>query len=227
MLQDKVFEQSEGDRWFERNRGALDAFDPDLDLPTKLIGLYGLRPANVLEIGAASGARLAEIHARNGAEVVALEPSSRAILHGKARFPSVTFIRGTAMSVPLRNCFDLVIVNFVFHWIDRVNLFRSMAEIDRLVEDGGFLLIGDFYPSNCRQIRYHHLPTTPLYTFKQNYAATFVASGLYHPTGLLTGSHGSKNLDAGASEEKRVGVWLLRKETRNHYIETVSHESRA
>ncbi len=218
MLQDRVFSDSEGDRWFERNRRALNAFDASADLPLKLIRLYGLTPERVLEIGAANGFRLAAIHQRTGAETVAVEPSAQAVLNGKASFPFITFIRGTASTVPLRESFDLVIVNFVFHWIDRQSLLRAVAEVDRLVSDSGYLLIGDFYPANQLQVRYHHLESEEVYTYKQNYAATFLASGLYHPVSFLTAHHATKELQARVAEHERIGAWLLRKELHGHYI---------
>jgi SAM-dependent methyltransferase len=220
VLQDDLFNDFEGDRWFERNRGALNAFDPSADSPLKLIGLYGLAPERVLEIGAANGFRLAAIHERTGAETVAVEPSAQAVFEGKARFPFVTFIRGTASAVPLRRTFDLVIVNFVFHWIDRQNLLGAVAEVDRLVGDNGYLLIGDFHPANRLRVRYHHLADREIYTYKQNYAATFLASGLYHAVGVLTAHHASKQLQARVAESERIGAWLLRKEFRGHYVES-------
>lgn len=219
MLQDRVFSDSEGDRWFERNRRVLNAFDASADLPLKLIRLYGLTPERVLEIGAANGFRLAAIHQCTGAEAVAVEPSAQAVLNGKASFPFITFIRGTASAVPLRESFDLVIVNFVFHWIDRQSLLRAVAEVDRLVRDGGYLLIGDFYPANQLQVRYHHLESEEVYTYKQDYAATFLASRLYHPVSFLTADHASKELQARVAENERIGAWLLRKELHGHYIE--------
>ena len=115
--------------------------------------------------------------------------------------------------------FDLVIINFVFNWIDRSNLLRSVAEIDRLLVDGGFLIIGDFLPSNLTKVRYHHLPEKEVYTYKQNYAATFLASGLYHPVSLLTSHHTSRALNAEATEDQRAGAWLLRKMVREQYVE--------
>jgi len=220
VLQDNLFTDFEGDRWFERNRRALNAFDASADLPLKLIELYGLSPEHVLEVGAANGFRLAAIHQRTGAEAVAVEPSAQAVLNGKASFPFITFIRGTASAVPLRNAFDLVIVNFVLHWIDRQSLLGAVAEVDRLVRDGGHLLIGDFHPANRLQVRYHHLEDREVYTYKQNYAGTFLASGLYHAVALLTAHHASKQLQVRVAESERIGAWLLRKDLRGHYLES-------
>jgi SAM-dependent methyltransferase len=220
VLQDRLFGESEGDRWFERNRQALNAFDAATDPPIRLISLYAIVPERVLEIGAANGFRLAAIHERTGAEAVVVEPSAQAVLNGKASFPFITFIRGTASSVPLRDPFDLVIVNFVFHWIDRRSLLRSVAEMDRLVRDGGYLLIGDFLPANQLQVPYHHLEGEKVYTYKQNYAELFLASGLYHSVSFLTAHHATKELHARVPEHERIGTWLLRKELSGHYIES-------
>jgi SAM-dependent methyltransferase len=210
--------QSEGDRWFERNRAALSRFDAGADLPMKLIDLYGLRPESVLEIGAANGFRLAAIHTRTAARVVGVEPSAQAILEGKASYPFVSFVRALAYAVPLRQRFDLVIVHFVFHWIDRAKLMASIGETDRLVGDGGFLIVGDFHPANRWRVPYHHLAGDAVQTYKQNYAEPFLACGLYHPVGLLSADHETKKLDPAAGEDERISAWLLRKEMRGHYV---------
>lgn len=214
--QDDIFQASEADNWFRRNREALGRFDPGLDLPLRLLDLYDLRPRSVLEIGAANGYRVAAIAHKYGARATAVEPSAEAIADGAARYPEVAFVQATGSQVPLTATFDLVVVNFVFHWIDRAMLLRSVAEVDRLLRDGGFLIIGDFLPSNRLQVQYHHLPGEHVYTYKQDYAAVFQASGLYHPIGLFTGRAGSKRSEP-APEDERTGVWLLQKQLSEHY----------
>jgi SAM-dependent methyltransferase len=128
-----------------------------------------------------------------------------------------------AYAIPLQELFDLIILNFVFNWIDRTNLLRSVAEIDRLLVDGGFLIIGDFFPSNLTKVRYHHLDDEKVYTYKQNYAGIFTASGLYHPVCLITADHSSKTLTAEVAESERIGIWLLQKKLRDHYVEGSFH----
>ncbi len=217
--QDQIFAAFEGDKWFERNKADIERFDPGSDIPLKLTDLYSLRPQKVLEVGAANGFRLATIHERYNARVVAVEPSARAIRDGKTRFPCVDFIRAEAYAIPLQELFDFIIVNSVFHWIDRNNLLCSVAEIDRLLADSGFLIIGYFYPANLVKVRYHYLAQQDVYTYKQNYAATFLATGLYHPVCLLTRQAGSNTLTPRAAEDNRVGTWLLRKSLTDYYVE--------
>jgi SAM-dependent methyltransferase len=215
--QDYVFENSEGDKWFDRNAEALNSFDADNDLPFRLIRMYDLDPESVFEIGAANGARLAALKKEMSiSKAVAIEPSEKAILDGMNRYAGIQFIRSVAMKIPLEITFDLGIVNFVLHWIDRRSLLHSIAEIDRLINDKGFLIIGDFFPSYPSKVRYHYTKQK-VYTFKQNYVNIFVASGLYHIVGTLTTKHSSPGLEFDASSQSRIGTWLLQKREVDHY----------
>lgn len=206
--QDEIFTASEADQWFERNKHVLDKLS-EQDVPLRLVELYKLEPASVLEVGAANGYRVAEIARRTGAKGVAIEPSSKAIEDGRARFPHVEFHQAQARDLPIAATFELVIVHFVLHWIDRKNLLRCIAEIDRVVADGGYLVIGDFHPWHPARNKYHHLPDAEVMTYKQDYAQIFVATELYQPVGMLT-SYGFE-LDAAAADDRRAGVTLLRK----------------
>jgi len=216
-VQDELFSTSEGDRWFKRNQQALDRFSAQDDIPLRLLDLYELRPKTVLEIGASNGFRLAAIAHRTGAHCVGVEPSSAAIADGSARYPAISFVQAPASSIPLDGPFELVIVNFVLHWIDRSTLLRSFAELDRMVGDGGYLLLGDFLPAVLTRVPYHHLPEQKVFTYKQNYASAFIETGLYTPVALLTSGHGSETLAADVADRDRTGHWLLRKSSNDNY----------
>jgi ubiquinone/menaquinone biosynthesis C-methylase UbiE len=214
--QDDLFAASEADRYFDRNKSVMHGVDWSADLPLRLIALYQLEPRNVLEVGAANGFRVAAIAERYGAKAVAVEPSAKAIADGETRFPKVEFLQAMASDIPLRVQFDLIIVNFVLHWVARDTLLRCVAEIDRLLANGGFLILGDFAPTNQWRTKYHHLPEQDIYTYKQNYSAMFLASGAYQLVATLTTEYGSKILSANSSEQERTGAGLLRKQL-NHY----------
>ncbi|MGH7767568.1 MAG: class I SAM-dependent methyltransferase, partial [Candidatus Binatia bacterium] len=162
--QGEIFAGSECDRWYSRNRTALEGLDLDNDFPLRVMELYRLKPRRVLEIGAANGFRLAAIAERYGAETVAVELSAEAVLDGQAKYPDVKFVRAPSHEIPVEGPFDLVIVNGVFCVVDRAQLLRSVAEADRLLGDGGYLLLGDFLPANLVKVRYHHLMEQELYT---------------------------------------------------------------
>jgi SAM-dependent methyltransferase len=216
--QGEVFARYECDRWFGRNKAALDGLDLREDFPLKIMELYRLKPQRVLEIGAANGYRLAAIAERTGAETVGVELSAAAVRDGKARFPQVEFVQAAAHAIPLEKPFDLVIVNGLFYIVDRALLLRSMAEIDRLTAEGGFLILGDFLPAGLLKVRYQHVEGE-IYSYKQDYSAAFTATGLYHSVSLLTASYQSRRLDPAAGENDRFCVSLLRKTLRDHYAE--------
>ncbi len=226
MTQDRIFANFEGNNWFARNQSALQHYESDADMPLRLLTLYNIQPQQVLEVGAANGFRLATLAGRYGARAVAVEPSTDAIADGQRAFPLVEFIRGEAHDLPLQERFDLIIVNFVLHWVDRQHFLSAIGEIDRVLADGGYLLIGDFCPANPTKVPYHHLPDAGVYTYKQNYAAPFLASGLYHLVSFLTSDHASKVTRGDVNEQERIGTWLLRKQlTENYYERATSHVS--
>jgi SAM-dependent methyltransferase len=217
MTQETVFQSSEGNRYYSRNRAALRAWNPSVDMPLQLLELYGIKPTRALEIGAANGVRLAEINRRYGAEVIAVEPSLDAITEGRHLYPSVEFHEGVASDLRVQGAFDLVIVHFVLSWVDRSSILKVVAEIDRFTADGGYLLIGDFAPATLLKTPYHHLPDQEMFTFKQNYSEPFISSGLYHAVAMLTGNHAGHGPNAGIGEAERISVWLLQKRTTDHY----------
>jgi SAM-dependent methyltransferase len=219
MNQDQVFSESEADQWFLRNREALKA-DWDKDFVLRLLNLYGLQPRSAVEVGAANGYRVASIQERLGVEVaVAVEPSVAAVDDGRSRFPQVRFVTGTAASIDMDEQFDLVIVNGVLTWIDRATLFRSLAEVDRLVCDGGYLIVGDFLPAGKTRVRYHHRPEDQVFTYKQDYAAAFLSSGLYQPVAMLSAVYPTMQLMPSEPASERWATWLLRKSLQANYLE--------
>lgn len=206
--QDEAFLHGEADRWFERNQSALGR--TGTDPVARLLELYHLVPRTIIEVGAANGYRVAGLCERTGAHGVAVDPSPKAIEDGRSRYPEVEFHLGVAQDVPVQGQFDLVIVHFVLHWVGRPGLMVAAAEIDRLVADGGALMVGDFLPETPVRVPYHHLPDQNVLTYKQDYAAMFLATGLYRTAALLTG-HYQGELRTGVREHDRAGWWFLEK----------------
>lgn len=221
--QTAIFAQSEGDRWFRRCMGPDYRLDTELDLPCRMIAEVGLQPSSILEIGAGSGARLAHLVERYRADAVAVEPSNEAISSGQMLYDNIKYIQATADAIPLDGPFDLVIIHFVLHWVDRCRLLRSTAEIDRLVADGGHLLIGDFWPERPCKVHYHHLPDQQVYTYKQNYSELFTGTGLYRIVRERTADHATMQWAEQVDSMDRVGLWLLKKDVSSAYPEMVFH----
>ena len=220
MDQDNIFFNQEGDAWYNRNAKILGQ-NLENDFPLKLIKILNLKPVSVLEVGAANGYRLAEISNRFKSEkYVAIEPSQEAIKDGQKKFPFIQFRRGLMYDLPLQENeeFDLVIVNFVLHWISRNKLFRSVSELDRAIADGGYLILGDFLPDVKTKVKYHHLPEEEVYTYKQDYAEIFLSSGLYTRIAQLTYDHDTHSLDPDVIGEKRGVCSCLKKNMQNLYV---------
>ena len=119
---------------------------------------------------------------------------------------------GTARALPLTaDAYDLVIATFVFHWIDRKSLLASAAEVDRVLKAGGYLIIGDFAPFTPKKVRYHHRPDVEVYTYKQDYAALFLATAGYVTVAQQILDHQTLKPDPNVSEHERFSLTLLKK----------------
>lgn len=218
MNQDKIFFKKEGDNWFEKNKKLLasDAFQ-EKDVILKLIEKNLIKPMRVLEIGGSNGWRLNLINIKYNASCIDIDPSRKALTSGRKKFPKIKFKKGLANKLPLNKArFDLVIVNFVLHWIDRTSLLFSIAEIDSVVKDGGYLILGDFFPQIPTRVYYHHLPKLNLYTYKQDYARIFLDSGIYEIVDEVIFPHNNPKSNT-FSLDDRAKCTVLRKKQEELY----------
>lgn len=215
VKQDEVWFCGEGDAWFNRNRKRLGK-NPDIILTP--LELYKIKPKRVVEIGCSNGHRLARLHEKYGCEVIGIEPSIEAIKNGQKKWPFIHFIRGMGEDFKLNLKADLVIINFVFHWVSRDRLLRFVANTDNILKSGGYLLIGDFGNENYIRRAYHHLPGKNLFTYKQAYQDMFIASGTYKEITKLTFNYDTLKLSADIGHLNTGTVSLLKK--MESYIET-------
>ena len=230
MKQDDVFTGGEGDQWFQRNRAALDSAEALKSDPVlRAIELAGLKPEKAVEIGASNGFRLHVLQQLYHCEVTAVEPSEAAIAHGRIEYPKVHFVRGIASSVPIEHDagFDLEIVNAVLGWIDRSTLLSSCAEIDRLLAENGFLVIGDFHPPAPERVNYHHRTDVALYTYKQDYADIFLATNLYTRFASIVFDHKNWTCHPETMPRDRFQVSVLKKTGQEGYVTREFEPSKA
>jgi|SRR5882724_9378496 len=151
MKQAEVFAESEGDNWLERNRGR-----PGRDPVGEAIDHLGLKPQRVLEIGCANGWRLAALRGKYGCEVNGVEPSMQGCIEAATR--RVPVWRITAENLPAADdAFDLVIYGFCLYLTDPIDWLKIAAEGDRVLKNGGYLIIHDFAePARPFARRYSH-----------------------------------------------------------------------
>ncbi|SDN36816.1 Methyltransferase domain-containing protein [Afipia sp. GAS231] len=202
--QKDVFLSSEGDAWYGRNLQHLREPGPDIVLIT--LDEMGVAPKSVLEIGCANGYRVASICERFGATGSGVEPSASAVADGRTRFPSLSLEVGTADALPFSDGqFDLVVFGFCFYLVDPRLHLRCVAEADRVLAEGGLLLIYDFIEPVPYYNDYAHRPG--IRSYKMEFSRFFLASPAYRllRRNMAPSAHGVPKPD------QTIGVDVLRK----------------
>ena len=117
-IQDQIFWFGEGDAWFRRNREKLR--DVENDWPVALLLSLPLkeREYEVLELGCSNGWRLHKLAGLMNGRFWGVDASPAAIEDGRTRYPELELRRGLLSEVSLKQEFDIVIVNYVLHWVD-------------------------------------------------------------------------------------------------------------
>jgi ubiquinone/menaquinone biosynthesis C-methylase UbiE len=218
--QKKSFLTYEADNWFERNKDAIQTYSQENDKVIQLLEKYHINCQSVLEIGCSAGYRLNAIKSKYPkTQTYGIEPSEKALTYGKDNFKEVNFVHGTADDLTTfeNEKFDVVIVGFVFYVVDRNILFKCISEIDRVLKDGGLIIIIDFFSESSLKNTYQHIDEFEAYSYKQNYEEIFTASKLYYLLDKSTFSHSTKNLDATNNYYDKYSISLLKKDINSSY----------
>lgn len=188
--QDQHYLNVEADAFHERNHAAADPHALR-DYKRKILARLdnaGVNPKRMIEFGCAYGDLLNHYAVENGTEAFGVEPSAKAVELGKQAYKDrVTLIQGTMADNEIiadtRNhgTFDLIVVDDVFCWVSRETLFQSVANLDALLADGGFLYIQEFLPLHQTRNPNHHVTGQDVYCYKPRgpHMAMFTASGVY------------------------------------------------
>lgn len=194
MSQKNAFFEGEGEAWFERNKDKLtNKNDPVLEAIEK----YKLDPAVVLEIGCANGWRLDLLKKKYDCVTWGIDPASNGEHENILRRSADK----TGMSI---ECFDLVIYGWCLYLVDRTDLLQISAEGDRVLQDGGYLVIYDFYSEVPIKLPYKH--KDGIYTYKMDYSRLW----LWNPTYSLhskTVLGKGNNTTAVIILKKNLSVW--------------------
>ncbi len=212
--QRRAFVRSEGDAYFRRNAPEpREAERIAADPPLRVLRDLSLSPHRVLEVGSADGWRLAQIAEQAGVSLAAgADPSRDALRAGVRSYRDMCFACATAEALPFRDkSFDLVILGFFLYVADRDDLFRIAAESDRVLAEGGHLLLYDFYADRPTKVRYQH--AAACHSYKFDYRRMFLWNPayrcLYHET-----IGDAPKLGCGDS---RLAVSVLRREQAGAY----------
>jgi ubiquinone/menaquinone biosynthesis C-methylase UbiE len=215
--QKEAFLQYEADNYFKRNKDVV--YTPENDVVIKLLNEYGYTPKSTLEIGCNTGYRLEAIRKLSGSAVAGIEPSQEAIEAGKQQHPSIQFVKGMAddLSAFPTGSFDLIVIGFVLYVVDREVLLKSIAETDRVLKDGGVLMIIDFFTERPIRNPYQHIREIEAYAYKQNYDEIFTATQMYQLLDKRSMSHVSKGLDLTGDYYNKYSITTLRKDLQAAY----------
>lgn len=173
--QAETFYRGEGNAWLKRNNKKIPIKD-DLVLAalSELVGPLG---NSILEIGCSNGWRLAEIKKRfKCTDLNGVDPSAGAITEAKKK--GIEAIRGFAHNLPwLNESFDIVIYGHCLYLCDREDLFIVAKEGDRVLRDGGLMVIYDFAtPHPCKKPYVHK---EGLWSYHQPYDQMFLWNPAY------------------------------------------------
>lgn len=214
VSQKNIFIRSEGDQWFSRNRHSYSSSHKDIVIET--LRSIDIVPTNVLEIGCSNGKRLGMIRDLFNSNASGIDPSEKAVLEGKIKYPDIDFLVGTADSLPYPdNSFDMIIFGFCLYLCDRSDLFKIAYEADRCLRDQGTLVIVDFSPPFPFKNSYAH--HEGVYSFKMDYPKMFSWNPCYAEVAkIVTGHSGFKLRDV---PNEKIAVTFLRKNSMYAYLD--------
>ncbi len=177
MDQKSIFLGGEGDNYFARRTRTT--YRSDVDPVVDMIVESGRSPGRTLEVGCSDSFRLGELRKRFGGVYHGVDPSPQAIASGLEMFPEFDLRVGSADALPWPDAsFDTLVFGFCLSLCDRNDLFVIAAEADRVLADGGAVVIHDFHPPYPYRNRYAH--TEGVFSYKLDYARLFLWNPAYH-----------------------------------------------
>lgn len=195
MKQSEIFLAGEAQKWDERNR---DKLPPEHDPVLEALAATDLKPGRVLEVGCGNGWRLKKLNEIYGCYYWGIDP-----LGIPKQIDDPRFLKGTAsnlMFFPIPN-FDLVIYGFCLYLCDPDDYFKIAAEGDRVLADGGHIIIYDFFANPPYKTPYKHkdgvfshkMDFSSLWSWHPAYNAVYRAYGDEEGTAVIMLRKNMKN----------------------------------
>ena len=166
----------ESDKYFLRNKHDQESFTTDI-FHDHLMPLVS-KGMKILEVGCMNGYRLHDLTVKKGAECYGIDPSHLAIEDGKKLFPVIHLAEGPSHQLPYTDAeFDIVYMNFVLYCVPRHYVLRTLSEMDRVLKDGGQLIMADFFPDAPHRRPDKHAEGQ--FSYKFNFWEPFIATNMY------------------------------------------------
>ena len=210
--QSDAFMQGEALAWHERNKDKDRSDDPVLKAIATLPVSADMR---VLEIGCGDGWRLEEIRRLYGCRITGIDPLAYA-----PGFDSRGFISyGTAEDpkLPGEQC-EIIVLGFCLYLVDREDLFRVVANVDRMLKDGGYLVIHDFDDGVYRRPYKHKEGLFSYHDFYPGYWLSSPAYSFYSGYWLSSPAYSKHNFVSNYEVDSSA-VYVLRKQPDKAYLD--------
>ena len=214
--QSQIFENSEGNAWYTRNpkSNQITGNEQELDFIYSTLDPFRDQLSSILEIGCGGGAKLEALSKHFQASGFGIDPSVVAIKDATKRCSTIgsglNFQTGLATDLPYDDGqFDLVFFGFCLYLVPPREIFRAVAEADRVLRNGGFLVILDFDYGSLKVNPYKH--ASSVFSFKNNYSELFTSSNYYHLVSKWSFSHFSMSFVS--DKDERVAIEVLFKES--------------
>lgn len=208
----KLFLESEGDKYYQRNKTALiNSIGLDTKFYASFLSNIADKNTNLVEIGAGNGRNINYLKNVLQCSVSGIEPSSDAVSDGNEMFfnNQDVLIKGTSDALPYADeSADIVLFGFSLFWVGRKYLFRSIAEADRILKEGGYLLITDF--DTTLPYKRYNTHNKDAWTYKMNYSNLFLSNPQYYLIEKKSYSHSNDFFDKDIQE--RVSAQILYKD---------------
>ena len=177
--QEIAFLNTEGDKWFIRNKEKIKNNSEDISLLSNWLLPYQNQINNILEIGSGAGNKLAQLCLELNAIGLGVDPSKKAVDFANKKYNKICkYTVATADNLSfIKNEFDLVHFGFCLYLISRTNINIVIKQADKLVKPGKFLSIIDFDPHTSFENDYVH--SKGLKSYKTNYYKMFCDLGNY------------------------------------------------
>lgn len=220
MKAKRIFLESEGDNYYSRNKSFLNnCRSKGTHILDKFCEENNILDSHkkILEIGCCSGYNLKYLCEKYSdiLEGVGVEPSLQAIEAGNKEICesnsqlNIKLIQGTSDILEFEDeSFDIILIGFCLFWVDRKYLFKTIAEIDRVLKTGGYIALEDF-DTNVPYIR-ENKHNADVYTYKQNYSNLFLANPQYYLVKKESYSH--EGMEFHKSIQERISTCILYKE---------------
>jgi len=146
-----------------------------------------LKGKKVLEIGCFISDLLFFLKKEKKCKIYGIESSSLACKYAKKNYKinieNNTFFKSSKFLMTKKNyqSFDIIICDDVLSWFSRDIILPSLASIDWLLKDNGFIFFRDFSPNYNFAVINHHWKKNKIYNFKNKFGhkTFFLNTGKY------------------------------------------------